>query len=1083
MSLFPETIFDLVYEDRTTGADEPENRSACPADEALIESVNRFGRADPAFISSLTGKTPRELLFGDLKGAVFQDPAVFQNGEPWAADKGWLLPVQYLSGNVLRKLRLANEMNERFPGLFQDHVDALRRLLPDAPSAEEIHVSLGATWLPESLYEDFVQDLLKLMQRPVIRYSRTRAKWTVRTNNAAKGSVLSNFVYGTPDLSAVKIIEQTMNARNVKVYDYIHHHNGSVDAFVNKEKTFAAQEKQKKILAKFDEWIHAEPSRAEKIEEHYANEYVGCIGSCYDGSFLRFPDLNPDVTLYPHQRSAIARILLSGENVMLAHPVGTGKTYEMICAAHELKRMGLSTKTMLVVPNNVLRSTADMHRHLYPKDDILVVYPKDFTPEKRGKVLREIRDGDYVCVYMAYSSFDMIVMSKDYWIGKKQEEIRKLRRAAANCTDSFEKRTLTAEADKLQRRLSKYVLETEECPWMTFEQLGIHTLFLDEAHNYKNIALSTRTDNIVGMHSKGSKKCVEMLEKCHCVERLVFATGTPLTNSLADQFVMQTYLQPEELRLRAIDSFDMWINTFGERETNYEISIDAKELRPVTRFSSFHNLTELMGLFSGVCDFTEAAEDQSELPAFRGYTDVRVPRSAAQTAYMQFLAKRNELIRARLVPRTQDNRLRITAHGRACALDIRLVDTAEAGIRVTEQDLRQGKIPACADQIMRFYNGYPGTCQIVFSDIGTPKDRFNVYDELRRELIRRGIPADEIAFVHDAVSEKARAAMFRDMNRGRLRVVIGSTAKLGVGVNVQERLVALHHLSVPWRPADMVQREGRILRRGNTCEEVFIIRYITEGTFDSYSWQLLENKQRFISSFLSGTAAARDREDIADAVLSYAELKALAIGNPLIKKRVETSNRLDRKRLAFRQRQKQLAELRSVAERHPEAQKKHRRLRGMIAEDIRRYRAAKAAIPMDERLAFGEELLAALRENGQARTERRFDTYQSFAVMLPADMLPERPYVYVCGESGSRYFLDMDTEKPLGCAKRIDHLLEHLPERAAGAERAAQEEDTQYQAALADLARGNPYEKEIVQLTMALAEIDQALENTKEETV
>lgn len=1081
MSGFSETVFDLVYEDQ-----EPEYGSAgggafCSADEALVASVNRFGRPDPGYISALTGKPPKALL-RDLRGAVFQDPAAFRDGSPWSADKGWLLRDQYLCGNAAAKLRLAQEMEARFPGLFREHVDALQKLLPDAPAADEIHVSLGATWLPESLYEDFVQELLGLLQRPVIRYSRALSKWTVQTANAAKGSVLSNYVYGTPDLSAVKIIEQSMNARTVKVYDYIRHFNGSVDAVVNQEKTIAAQEKQRRILQKFSEWIHAVPARAEQIQEYYSNAYVGSIGSSFDGAFLQLPGLNPDIALYPHQRNAIARILLSGENVLLAHPVGTGKTYVMICAAHELKRMGLSPKTMIVVPNNVLRAAADMHRYLYPEDDILVVYPKDFTPAKRGETLLKIRDGDYVCVYMAFSSFDMILMSKDYWVGKKQDEIRKLRRGAANSSNPAEKRMLNAEADRLQKRLSKYVVETKECPWMTFDELGVHTLFLDEAHNYKNIEIRSRTDGIVGMHGRGSRKCIEMLEKCHSVERLVFATGTPLTNSLADLFVMQTYLQPEELRFRSIDSFDMWINTFGERETNYEISIDVQELRPVTRFSAFHNLTELMGMFSGVCDFIEASEDPGELPAFRGYTDVCVPRSAAQTAYIRHLAQRNERIRARLVKNTEDNRLRITAHGRACALDIRLVDTEEAGILVTALDLMRGKLQACADQIERFYTGYPGTCQVVMCDIGTPKDRFNVYDELRRELVIRGIPADEIAFAHDAVSEKARAAMFRDMNRGRLRVVIGSTAKLGVGVNVQERLIAMHHLSVPWRPADMVQREGRILRQGNTCREIFILRYITEGTFDSYSWQLLENKQRFISSFLSGTAAARDREDIADAVLSYAELKALAIGNPLIKKRVETANRLDRKRIAFRQRQKQLADLRSLVERHPSVLQKHRRLRSMIAQDIDRFRAEKAVIPMDERLAFGEELLEALRENAQARAERRFDTYQGFDVTLPADMLPERPFVYVRSENGSSYYLDMDTEKPLGCARRIDYLLEHLPERAAGVDRAMQEAETQYQAALADLARGNPYEEEIGQLTEALAEIDQELENAKEET-
>lgn len=1082
MSAFPETIFDLVYDDPTAEYEQPGNEAVCPADEALIQCVNQYGRADPGVIASLTGKSPQVLLSHDLRGAVFQDPAVFRDGGPWAADKGWLLRDQYLCGNVMAKLRLANEMNKQYPNLFQDNIEALQKILPDMPSADEIHVSLGATWLSESLYEAFVQDLLKLSQRPVIRYVRSLCKWTVQTDAAAKTSVLSSYVYGTLDLSAVKIIEQTMNAKTAKVYDYIHHYDGKIDSVLNPDKTQAVQEKQKIILREFNEWIHATPARNEMVQEHYCNAFVGHIGSRFDGSFLQFPDMNPNVQLYPRQRDAIARILLSGENVLLAHPVGAGKTFEMIGAAHELKRMGLSSKTMIVVPNNILQATVDLHRHLYPNDRFLAVYPRDFSPAKRDAALHRIKEGDYVCIYMAYSSFDMIVMSKDHWIRKQHQEIRDLQGAVSRCTDKSEKRMLESEVAKRQKQLSKYVVEAEDCPWMTFDELDVQTLFVDEAHNYKNIPLSSRTDNIVGMHNRGSKKCQEMLEKCRSVDRLIFATGTPLTNSLADLFVMQSYLQPEELRFRNIGTFDMWINTFGERETNYEIDVDAKALRPVTRFSSFHNLTELMSLFSNVCDFSEAEEDHSDLPAFKGYTDVCVPKSAAQAEYILHLSKRTELIRAHKVKRTEDNLLKITTQGRACALDIRLVNTAEAKIRCTAFDVALGKIHACANQVMFLYKEHPGTCQIIFSDIGTPKAGFNVYHELKNELILRGIPAEQVAFIHDATSEKTRVAMFHSMNRGKLRVVIGSTAKLGIGVNVQEKLIALHHLSVPWRPADMVQREGRILRRGNTCRQVYIYRYITEGTFDSYSWQLLENKQRFISSFLSGTAAARDREDIADAVLTYAEVKALAIGNPLIKKRVETANLLDRKRLAFRQRQKQLSELRSILEQYPKKQEKLRRLRDTIGKDIDLYSAEKATIPMDERRAFGEELKDAIFQNELMETERRFDTYQGFDIILPANMLRERPYVYIRSRHGSSYYLDMDGDKPLGFSKRIDYLLEHLQERSAGVERSMQEEQKQYLEAKADLARGNSFLDEIDRLTQELDRLDRELGNKKEET-
>ena len=1082
MRAFPETIFDLTYEDQTSEFEQPENRPAIPADQALIDCVNRFGRAEPAFLSALTGKTPQELLFGDLKGAVFQDPAAFQDGEPWAADKAWLLRAQWISGNVLKKLTLAEEMNKRFPGLFQAHINALRKVLPDMPSADEIHVSLGATWLPESLYEEFVQQLLKLSQRPAVRYVKRLHKWTVQTNGAAKGSVLSNHVYGTPDLSAVKIIEQTMNAKNAKVYDYIHHYNGKVESVLNHDKTAAAQEKQKKILRKFDEWTHALPSRMERIQDCYCSTYAGRIGSRYDGSFLQLPGLNPKIRLYKRQRNPLARVVLSRQNVLIAQRVGAGKTYIILCAAHELKRMGLSDKNLIVVPNNILQATVDAHRLLYPDDDILVISPKDFVPEKRDAALREIQTGDHVCIFMAYSSFNMIVMSKSYWLRKRQQEIQDLRHAAGRCTDKAEKRMLEAEAAKRQKQLSKYAVEAKECPWMTFDELGIQTLFVDEAQNYKNIDLQTKADNIVGMHSKGSKKCVEMLEKCHFVERVVFATGTPLTNSMADLFAMQTYLQPEELRHLNIDSFDMWINTFGERETNYEIDLAAQSLRPVTRFSSFHNLPELMSLFSNVCDFSDMDEDESERPAFQGYTTISVPMSSAQKAYYRHLSERADLVYAHRVKPEDDNLLKITTEFDACTLDIRLVNTKAAGIHYSPLDLMGGKINACANETKRVYAEYPGTCQIIFCDIGTPKAGFNVYDELKKELVLRGIPAEEIAFVHDATSDKARSAMFQDMNLAKLRVVIGSTAKLGVGVNVQERLIALHHLSIPWRPSDMVQRGGRIDRPGNTCEERFQFVYLTESSSDGYKFQRLESKQRFISSFLSGTAAARDHEDISDAVFTYAEIKALAIGSPLIRKRVETANRLERKRLAFRQRQKQLTELQTIAAMHPEKREKLRRLRSTIAQDIELYQAAKATIPTAERLAFGEELMDALRCNEQQTSERLFDFYQGFDVLLPADMLRERPYVCIRSENGGRYDLDMDGDKPLGFSKRIDYLLEHLPDRAAGTERMMQEEETQYQAAEAELRLGNPFEEEIAQLTQALDAIDEELKQELEES-
>ncbi len=1066
--IFSVTELGLDYAPDYSLEDTAGRRGTYSAGEALIECVNTCGRVDIGLMEEMSGIRAGELI-SELEGsAIFQDPAVFEGREEWDPYTGWLLRAQYCRGNILKKVEDAEKARERFPGHFAPNAEELRKLLPSTLVLESVHVSLGATWVPAEMYSEFIRELLHMSTYAYVSYNRELAVWKIDPPMEAKDSVYNNFTYGTADLSAIKIIEQTMNAKTVRVYDYSYSYRADSERRVDRSATLAAQEKQRAIIDEFSKWVYKDVIRKRQLEELYNDAFVGYASSAYDGSFLTFPGMNPEVTLYPHQRNAIARILLSGQNVLLSHDVGTGKTYEIIASVHELKRMGLSGKNLVVVPNPVLKATVDAHRYLYPEDDILVIYPRNFTPKDRARVLERVRDEDHVAVYMAYSSFDMIVMSKDYWIDKWQRELRALRKAIANAECAAEQGQLKREEKVLSRKLANYAVEARDTPWPTFDDLGIDTLVVDEAHNYKNIPLYSRTENIVGMHGSGSRKCVEMLEKAHSVRHLVMATGTPLTNSLADLFVMQTYLQPQELRFREIDSFDMWINCFGERETNFEIDVDTNGLREMTRFSTFHNLTELMGLFSSVCDFHHSATGDSELPRFRGYTDVRVPRSRAQTDYIRDLAKRTEKIRAGIVGRTEDNLLKITTDGRKCALDVRLVGLESEGVY-------SSKVGVCSREIMDLYHRYPGCCQIVFCDIGTPKSAFNVYNSLKDRLVSAGVREQEIAFVHDAVSEAARAKLFLAMNRGMLRVVIGSTAKLGIGVNVQERLIAVHHLSVPWRPADMVQREGRIIRPGNTCPEVFIYRYITEGSFDAYSWQLLENKQRFISSFLSGTYSGREMEDIADAVLSYAEVKALAIGNPLIKNRVETANLLERAKIASRQRQKQLISLRTVLENAPWRMQKVEDSIAAVQADMAFYARSRGRVRLSEREAFGEELIEALRDNVMEARERVFDEYQGFTIVLPAGMAADRPHVLVRRQGGGSYYLEMDTERPLGCAKKIDALLEGFGDRleALGRQRALIE--NQVVDAKADIERGNPFEERIDILTAQLAEIDKKL--------
>lgn len=1073
--MFEVNELDLYFEDRpdTLG----EDLAGASSDEVLVACLNQLGRVDLELMSAASGKNCEELI-ADLRGiAIFQDPAELE--DRWDMTRGWVLKSRYLCGNLREKLEIAKIQNGRFPGLFDSNIRVLEKMIPAALSLSDIHVLPGAPWMPPELVASFAKDLLRLRVAPSVVFNRELCTWDITAPEEAKRSVANTMTYGTAHLSALKILEYTMNNKTVKVFDSLPTMTANqYERVFNRGATLEAQEKEKEILREFRKWVYGEKDRIRCLEDCYNDAFVGYGADAYDGSFLKFPDLNPDITFFPHQRNAIARILLSAEHLLLAHDVGTGKTYEICAGVHELYRMKLSRKNLVVVPNNVLKATVSAHRLLYPKDKILAVYPKDFTPSKRCEVLRRMRDEDCVAIYMAYSSFDMIVMSKSYWVKKMTDEIQTLRTAIACTVNTAEKKMLEHRKEQLSKKLMAYITEGEDTPWLPFDKIGIETLVVDEAHNYKNIPLQSRADNIVGMHGQGSKKCKEMLEKTKVVKKLIFATGTPLTNSLSDLFVLQTYLQPDELKFRGISTFDMWVNTFGgERETNFEVDVDSKQLRAVTRFNTFHNLTELMALFSTVCDFHHSEKNEAEIPKFDGYRDICVSKNKAQGEYIHSLSERTELIRTHQVKRTEDNLLKVTTDGRKCALDIRLVDS-KIGIPSGQRT----KIDACAEEICKIYGEEPDTCQIVFSDIGTPKAGFNVYDALRGNLVCRGIPEKEIAFVHDATGETARAKLFSAINAGSVRVVIGSTAKLGVGVNVQERLIALHHLSVPWRPADMVQREGRILRRGNTCEKVQICRYVTEGSFDSYSWQLLENKQRFISSFLSGASATRDADDVADVVLNYAEIKALAIGNPLIKKRVETANRLERTKIACRQRQKQMLDLQTVAEHVPAELKRLSRLLAITAADAEDYTKRREVIPMEERAAFGEELLEAVLDNELFGEKRLFDTYQGFSIYLPAGMDLKHPYVFVCSKNGGSYRVEMETDKPLGCAMRIDHLLDGLPARVESIKEQMENNRRRKLEAEFDLEKGNPYVAQIEELEKELSEIDRRLTDSDEKS-
>lgn len=1085
-------VFDIINESTQTEGTITDTK---PIDEALFDCLNRYGEVDIEYICGVSGLITEKVI-ESLKGTIFQNPEPFLNGEPYSLTSNWLLSSRYLSGNVRNKLSIAQKANKKYFGAFDVNIEKLSEILPQKVDIDDIHLSLGAPYIPVEEYARFIADFLKLKETPEVSFYKDLLTYKIVTTDESRKSVLNTITYGVREdytsygmeyskqyLTAIDIIEQTMNAKTIKVYDYIPKGGGwnnyEYEAVLNQSKTVEAQDKQRAIIDAFKDYVYGDRARTVRFEQYYNDKLVGYTYSRYDGGFLKLSDLNPEVSLYKHQRDAVARILLSGSNLLLAHDVGTGKTYEMIVSVHELYRMGVSRKNLIVVPNNVLKATEDAHRYLYKDDNILVVYPKDFTPNNRNAILAKIRDNDYVAIYMAYSSFDMVVMSKNYYINKYSAEIKDLTTAYYNINVKHEKKAIKRKRDALKKKLEKYVREERECEWLTFDKLGITTLVVDEAHNYKNIPIQTRADSVVGM-SGSSKKCREMLEKAHFVDRLIFATGTPLTNSLADLFTFQTYLQPATLEYHKINTFDTWVNTFGQRETTIECDVDAnsKKMRTMTRFSSFHNLSELMGLFSQVCDFHNLNENEGGLPVFNGYTDVCVPKNEAQRKYIADLSERTDNIRSKQVKRNEDNLLKITTDGRKAALDIRLVDS-EYQYNIADIS----KIDVCADNVFHMYKKYPDSVQIVFSDIGTPKAKFNVYDALASKLVKLGMLRTEIAFVHDATTEAARTKLFNTMNKGQVRVVVGSTQKLGVGVNVQEKLVALHHLSVPWRPADMVQREGRILRKGNTSNEVFIYRYITEGSFDAYSWQLLENKQRFISSFLSGTSASRDMDDIADAVLTYAEVKALAIGNPLIKRRVEVANRLERIKIVSRSRQKEIQHLQYVVRTMPQEIKRYNELYEIVKADYNFYIKTRGTIANDERNAFGEELIEALKSNAGVAQDRLFDEYQGFDIILPAEMEEEKSYVIIKRKSGGIYrcAMDLENKTPLGVTKSIDAALEHISVVMNNYLNNKNISQKRLDEAKEDIEKGNPHFAEIDRIKQELAEIDTELESVMDE--
>lgn len=952
------------------------------AADGLALSVNNLGRVDIEYISKITGESLKDVL-SELSGAVYQNPASW--GECFY--KGWETADMYLSGNILEKLRTAKAANAKYKGYFRDNVKALKRVLPPKISADDIYITLGSPWVPPDVIDDFI---LYLLGAPISSYSRKKKKhgteydaekalWKIPYKAEYKGQIKSVSTYGTERMEALFILEKTLNMRPVLVFDEVEstESKSGKKRVINKHETMLAAEKQQIMMKEFSNWVWQDAARKARLEDIYDKTFGACVVRRYDGSFLNFPEMSACNTLYDYQKNAVARIMFS-KNTLLAHGVGAGKTYVMIAAGMEMRRIGISKKNMYVVPNSILGQWKEIFKRLYPRAEVFCVEPDLFTPAKRDKTLLKMRDEDFDAILIAYSCFDRIPTFKQA------------------CDSNFT---------------------------VCFEDLKINTLFVDEAHNYKNLPFKTKITNVLGICSAGSEKCSAMHDKVLTVQKqnhgrgVVFATGTPITNSLTDIYTMQTYLQPDALARFGLQSFDSWVGMFAERTTEAEIGVDTSSFRMATRFSKFHNLPELAMLIGLFADFY-SVDKQNEIPDIAGYTDDRVSKTKEMKAYLEHISERADAIRAHLVDSETDNMLKLTTDGRKAALDIRLVD--ENAVFSAES-----KAMHCAKNVMEIYNKTKSrkSVQLIFCDTSTPKSAFNMYDEMKRLLIMLGAEEKEIAYIHDAKNEEERSTLFSKVQNGEVRILIGSTFKLGIGVNVQNKLCALHHLDVPWRPADVVQREGRILRRGNENKQVQIFRYITEGSFDAYSWQLLESKQKVIAGLLSGNADRRSCEEIDGAVLDYAEVKALALGNPLLKKRVECANELARCVIL----QKKLTETRAALKieklQLPDKIKRQQELLRKATADMNFIKNHSSAHDKEERKSVSDSLFARLNQHeGQAK-ECAAMTYRGFEIVLPAGMTKQKPFIYLV--RNGRYRLELGTSQK-GILIRIDSFLDRF---------------------------------------------------------
>ena len=868
------------------------------ASEALALSLAEKARIDMPYMEQLTGKT-EEQLYSDLRGVIFLDPAA-SFGSP-----KYLPADEYLSGNVRKKLEFAKKLVEEYPE-YQPNVEALEKVQPQDLSASEISVRLGATWLPTDVVEDFMYQLFgtpRYAQWKVkVRYTPLTGEWNVSEKNYDRSNVKANNTYGTTRINGYKIIEETLNLKDVRIFDYVYDASGKKTPVLNKKETAIAQGKQEMIKQAFQDWIWKDPHRRERLCKLYNEKFNSIRPREYDGSHLNFVGMNPEIKLRPHQVNAIAHILYGG-NTLLAHVVGAGKTFEMVAAAMESKRLGLCQKSLFVVPNHLTEQWASEFLQLYPSANILVATKKDFEAKNRKKFCGRIATGDYDAIIIGHSQFEKIPMSMERQKAILEQQIDEvmvgIAQAKRDRAENFTVKQMERTRKSLQAKLEKLNDQTRKDDLVTFEELGVDRIFVDEAHYYKNLAAYSKMRNVGGISQTEAQKSSDLYMKCRYLDEItggrgiIFATGTPISNSMVEMYTMQKYLQYDTLKENDLLHFDAWASNFGETVTAIELAPEGSGYRAKTRFSRFYNLPELMAMFKEVADIQTADMLKLPVPTPIPHNVVLKP-SEQQKEMVAALSERAEKVRNKMVDSSVDNMLLITNDGRKLALDQRLMSPMLG-------DSETSKCKACADAVYDIWVKHADTqsTQLVFCDLSTPHNdgTFNVYDDVRDKLIAKGIPAEQIAYIHNANTEAQKKELFGKVRSGQVRVLLGSTQKMGAGTNVQQRLIALHHLDCPWRPSDLQQREGRIVRQGNMHDEVDIYTYVTENTFDSYLYQLVESKQKFIGQIMTSKSPVRSAEDIDETALSYAEIKALCTGNPYIKEKMDLDIDVQRLRL------------------------------------------------------------------------------------------------------------------------------------------------------------------------------------------